>query len=89
MLSQHCAVTLVLPTEVVSDLLVNEGLATLLEYGCMANVLPQQLGTTGAAVLMKHVAVPHGQTPGRLEGKTCFTHQQQRVAGACAARPAA
>jgi hypothetical protein len=51
------------------DLLVNEGLATLAEYGCMAAVLPQQVGLLGAAVLMRGLAGgPAGVTPGVHEG---------------------
>eukprot|EP00878_Enallax_costatus_P015911 GHUV01016679.1.p1 GENE.GHUV01016679.1~~GHUV01016679.1.p1 ORF type:complete len:620 (+),score=228.40 GHUV01016679.1:769-2628(+) len=51
-----------------SDLLVNEGLASLAEYGCLAEVLGQQLGTEGAAAVMRHVAGPHGRKPGVHEG---------------------
>lgn len=52
-----------------SDLFVNEGLATLAEYGCMAAVLPQQVGLLGAAVLMRGLAGgPAGVTPGVHEG---------------------
>jgi aminopeptidase N len=52
------------------DLLVNEGLATLAEYGCLAAVLPRQVGRLGAAVLMRGMAGgPPGVNPGVHEGK--------------------
>ena len=51
------------------DLLVNEGLASLMEYGCMARVLPQQIGALGAAVLMQGMmGPPAGVVPGVHEG---------------------
>lgn len=52
------------------DLLVNEGLATLAEYGCMAAVLPSQVGLLGAAVLMRGMyGAPAGVSPGVHEGE--------------------
>lgn len=52
------------------DLLVNEGLATLMEYGCMAAVLPQQVGPRGAAVLLRGMwGSPHAVTAGVHEGE--------------------
>lgn len=52
------------------DLLVNEGLATLAEYGCMAAVLPTQIGLQGAAVLMRGMfGGPAGVIPGVHEGE--------------------
>lgn len=53
-----------------SDLLVNEGLASLVEYGCLAQVLHTQLGVAGAAAVMRHAPGPHGRTPGVHEGET-------------------
>lgn len=51
------------------DLLVNEGLATLVEYGCLARVLPRQIGAGGAAVLMRGMfGGPAGVMPGVHEG---------------------
>jgi hypothetical protein len=56
-----------------ADLLVNEGLATLLEYGCMAAVLPQEVGPLGAAVLMRGMfGGPAGVNPGVHEGEACW-----------------
>ena len=51
------------------DLLVNEGLASLVEYGCLATVLPQQLGRAGAAAVMRHLAAPHGRAARVHEGE--------------------
>jgi hypothetical protein len=49
---------------------VNEGLATLAEYGCMAAVLPAQIGPQGAAVLMRGMfGGPPGANPGVHEGE--------------------
>jgi hypothetical protein len=52
------------------DLLVNEGLATLAEYGCMAAVLPTQVGPQGAAVLIRGMfGGPAGVNSGVHEGE--------------------
>lgn len=52
------------------DLLVNEGLASLAEYGCMAQVaLPSQASSVGAALLMRSVVGPHGKAAGVHEGR--------------------
>lgn len=63
------------------DLLVNEGLATLAEYGCVAAVLPQQVGLQGAAVLMRGMfGPPAGVVPGVHEGeKGVLMSRQARV----------
>lgn len=50
------------------DLLVNEGAASLLEYGCLAATLPVALGPSGAAALMAAWPTPRGRVPGVHEG---------------------
>jgi hypothetical protein len=68
-----------------ADLLVNEGLATLLEYGCMAAVLPQEVGSLGAAVLMRGMfGGPTGVNPGVHEGEACLVLSCQSLRGGSA-----